>query len=163
MQRASSWHLRSRTVMVLAATLLAGSSGRAGTAQATAGQADHSEAALQTPDYAFPSGAGMLFFHVKPDKVADFEAVIARLTAALDSAQDPVRKQQASSWRILKSMESTGDNAVYVFFVDPAVAGAGYDPVKILSEAAPGEMQMLYAKLKDSVIRVERMGLIKLR
>jgi hypothetical protein len=116
-----------------------------------------------TKDYVFPSGAGILFFYVKPDKSADFEAVVARLSEALDKTQDPVRKQQAASWRILKSVELQTDSPVYVFVFDPAVVGADYDPVKVLSEAAPAELQALYAKLKDATIRVERMALVKLR
>jgi hypothetical protein len=116
-----------------------------------------------TRDYVFSSGAGMLFFYVKPDKSAEFEAVVARLSQVLDRTEDPVRKQQAASWRILKSVELQTDSPVYVFVFDPAVVGADYDPVKVLSEAAPAELQALYAKLKDATIRVERMALVKLR
>jgi hypothetical protein len=113
--------------------------------------------------YAFPSGAGMLFFYVKPDKTTDFEAVAARLGSALDGADDPVRKQQAAGWHILKSVETTKDAAIYVFVFDPAVAGADYDPVKVLSEKQPADIRALYEKLRDATIRVERMGLTKLR
>ena len=114
-------------------------------------------------DYVFSTGAGMLFFYVKPDKSAEFEAVVARLSEALDKTTDPVRKQQAASWRILKSVELQTDSPVYVFVFDPAVNGADYDPVKVLSEGAPPDLQALYAKLKDATIRVERMGLSRLR
>jgi hypothetical protein len=115
------------------------------------------------PNYAFPSGAGMLFFYVKPDRTADFEAVAARLGDALDRADDPVRKQQAASWHILKSVDVTRDAAIYVFVFDPAVVGADYDPVKLLSERQPADLQPLYEKLRDATIRVERMGLTKIR
>jgi hypothetical protein len=114
-------------------------------------------------NYAFPSGAGMLFFYVKPDRTADFEAVVTRLSEALDRAEDPIRKQQAAGWRIMKSVETTRDAAIYVFLFDPAVAGADYDPVKLLSEKQPVDIQPLYEKLRDATIRVERMGLTKLR
>ena len=113
--------------------------------------------------YAFPSGAGMLFFYVKPDRVTDFEGVVTRLTETLDRTEDPVRKQQAAGWRIMKSVESTRDAAIYVFLFDPAIAGADYDPVKILSEKQPLDIQALYDKLREATIRVERMGLTKLR
>lgn len=114
-------------------------------------------------DYVFSTGAGMLFFYVKPDKSAEFEAVVTRLSEALDKTTDPVRKQQAASWKILKSVELQTDSPVYVFVFDPAVAGADYDPVKVLSEGAPPDLQALYGKLKDATIRVERMGLARLR
>lgn len=114
-------------------------------------------------NYTFPSGAGMLFFYVKPERAADFEAVAARLGDALDRADDPVRRQQAANWRILKSVETTKDAAIYVFVFDPAVAGADYDPVKVLSERQPADLQPLYEKLRDATIRVERMGLTRVR
>ena len=114
-------------------------------------------------DYKFPSGAGLLFFYVKPDKTADFEAVVARLSEVLDKTEDPVRKPQAANWHILRSVEATPNAAIYVFMFVPAVAGADYDPIKVLGEALPTEAQGLYERLRDSVIRVERMGLGKIR
>jgi hypothetical protein len=113
--------------------------------------------------YTFPSGAGLLFFYVRPDRVADFEAVVSRLGEVLEAVQDPGRKQQAAGWRIFKSIETTRDSAIYVFSFEPAVAGADYDPVKLLGEALPSEAQALYEKLKASIVRVERMGLQKIR
>jgi hypothetical protein len=113
--------------------------------------------------YVFPSGAGMLFFYVRPDRTAEFESVLARLNEALEAAPDSVRKQQAAGWRIFKSVEATRDAAIYVFAFDPAAAGADYDPVKVLAEALPSEAQAFYEKLKSAIIRVERMGLHKLR
>jgi len=120
-------------------------------------------ASAAAPDYKFPSGAGMLFFYVKPDKAADFEAVVARLSEALDKSDDPVRKQQAANWRVLRSVEATGDSAIYVFVFIPAVTTADYDPIKVLSDALPSEVQTLYDRLRDDVIRVERMGLARVR
>jgi hypothetical protein len=114
-------------------------------------------------NYTFPSGAGMLFFYVKPDRTADFEAVVTRLGETLDRAEDPIRRQQAAGWRILRSVETTKDAAIYVFMFEPAVLGADYDPVKVLSERQPADIQQLYDKLRDATIRVERMGLTKLR
>jgi hypothetical protein len=120
-------------------------------------------APASSKDYVFSTGAGMLFFYVKPDKSAEFEAVVTRLSEALDKTADPVRKQQAAGWRILKSVELQTDSPVYVFVFDPAVVGADYDPVKVLSDGAPADLQALYAQLKDATIRVERMALVKLR
>jgi hypothetical protein len=113
--------------------------------------------------YVFPSGAGMLFFYVRPDRTADFESVLSRLNEALDTAPDAVRKQQAAGWRIFNSAEQTREAVIYVFALDPAAATADYDPVKLLADVLPGEAQALYDKLKSSIIRVERMGLQKLR
>lgn len=113
--------------------------------------------------YVFPAGAGMLFFHVRPEKTADFDAVASRINASLEQAQDPVRRQQSAGWRIYKSAEAAAEAVVYIFVFDPAVAGADYDPVKLLGEAAPAESQALYERLKSSVLRVERMALTRMR
>lgn len=116
-----------------------------------------------SPDYRFDSATGLLLFYVRPDRTADFEATVARLTQALDASTDPVRRQQAAAWRILRSMEPGRDAVVYVFLLDPVVPGADYDPVRVLSEGAPAEVQALYEKLRASVVRVERMALSRLR
>lgn len=127
-------------------------------------QAPAAPAAAQTPSYAFPSGAGVLLFYVKPDKTAQFESVLARIDEALSKTPDPARHEQAASWRIYRSVESTSrEAAVYMFVFDPAIAGADYDPVKLLSQELPAEAPSLYQTLKDAVVRVERMALTKMR
>ena len=117
----------------------------------------------QATGYTFSSPAGVLFFHVRPDRVADFEAVVSRIGSVLEQTQDPARKQQAASWRVFKSAEQTADAVVYLFFFDPAVQGADYDPVRLIGEAAPTDAQQMYERLKAATIKVERMALQKLR
>lgn len=73
------------------------------------------------------------------------------------------RKQQALDWKIYRSAEPVTDAAVYVFVFDPALTTASYDPLLLLAEVLPAEMQPLYERLKDAVIRVERMGLTKIK
>ena len=128
-----------------------------------AGAADAPAPMDARQEYAFPSGAGVLFFHVRPERAADFEAVVARLSTALDRSTDPTRRQQAASWRVYRSTEPPRDVVIYLFFFDPAVSGADYDPVKVLGEDAPAEVGPLYDRLRAAVVRVERMGLDKLR
>lgn len=113
-------------------------------------------------DYVFPAGTALLLFYVSPDHAADFEAVAARISQVLASSTDPVRRQQAASWRMFRSAEPVRGAIVYVFLLDPVVAGSDYDPVRVLTEGLPAEAQALYQKLKASVIRVERLGLTKL-
>ena len=81
----------------------------------------------------------MLFNTIKPDKTADFEAVMAKLKEALQKSADPVRKQQAASWKVFKSVEPVQGNALYLFVVDPPVKDADYTVSKILAEAFPTE------------------------
>jgi hypothetical protein len=95
----------------------------------------------------FSSDAGVMFNTIKPDKVADFEMVMGRVKEALGKSQDPLRKQQALSWRVFKGLEAgPGGNIVYVFFFDPAVKTADYTITQILTEAFPNEAQDLWAK-----------------
>jgi len=114
-------------------------------------------------EYVFPSGAGMLIFHVDPAKVADFDAVMARLKDALSKADTATRKVQATNWLIYKSAETPGETVVYLCLFDPAVITASYDPLLLLAEVLPAEVQPLYDRMKAAVVRIERMGLTKIR
>jgi hypothetical protein len=130
----------------------------------TAGRGAQPAAPAVPPSpYTFPTGAGMFIFYVKPDKAADFDGVLTRIAEVLDKSQDPARKSQAVSWRIYKSMEPAKEERVYVFTFDPASSTVDYDLVKLLSEAAPADAQGLFDRMKDDVVRVERMGLTKIR
>lgn len=103
--------------------------------------------AQDTPKRMFGSGAGMVLNFIKPDKTADFEAVIAKLKEALTTSSDPVRQQQGRSWKVFKSPDPAANNAVlYVFIIDPAVPNADYTVSMILAEAFPTEVQALYEK-----------------
>lgn len=113
--------------------------------------------------YMFESGAGLLLYYVQPAKAADFEVILGRLREALAKAEAPQRKQQALNWKIYKSAEPVTDAAVFVFAFDPALTTASYDPLLLLAEVLPAEVQPLYERLKEAIIKVERMGLTKIR
>jgi hypothetical protein len=112
-------------------------------------------------EYIFPSGAGILVFHVRPDRTAEFERVVARLAEVLSSSTDPVRQQQATGWAAFRSVEPVKDAALYVFVFDPAVPTADYDPVKLLGEAVPADAQLYYDTLRAAVLKVERLALTR--
>lgn len=114
-------------------------------------------------DYVFPTGAGLLIFHVDPLKVADFDAILLRIKDALSKADTATRKLQAANWLIYKSAEKPGESHVYLFLFDPAVTGANYDPLLVLAEILPAEVQRIYEQMKTAVLRIERMGLTKVR
>ena len=95
----------------------------------------------------FTSDAGIMFSAIKPDKTADFEAVMARVKEALGKSQDPQRKQQALSWRVFKGLETgPGGAVIYVWLLDPPVKDVEYVITDILREAFPNEAQDLWAK-----------------
>ncbi|HWB16451.1 MAG TPA: hypothetical protein VG538_08585 [Vicinamibacterales bacterium] len=130
---------------------------------AVADPASTNATATAAAAYQFPSGVGVLFFYVRPDRATDFEAIAARLDDILGRATDPLRAKQAQGWHIFKSTETPKDAVVYVFFLDPAVVDADYDPMKLVAEGAPDQAADLYRRLRDDVIRVERMGLATIR
>src|SRR5919109_934501 len=99
----------------------------------------------------FPSDAAMVLNFIKPDKTADFEAVIAKLKEALAKSEKPERKEQARSWKVFKSPDpAAGGNVLYVFIVDPPVKNADYTISNILAEAFPTEVTELYKKYGES-------------
>src|SRR6476659_5839725 len=108
--------------MVVVGAMLSATSVYAQQPAAPAGQAQQvSNARL------FPNDGGMVLNFIKPDKTADFEAVIAKLKEALAKSEKPERKQQAASWKVFKSPDpAAGGNVLYVFVIDPAVKGADY-------------------------------------
>jgi hypothetical protein len=147
-----------RGMLILCALALIGAAPSARQAPPTSGTP---ASGLQA--YSFPTGAGLLFFYVRPERTGDFERVVKRLAEVLDKTEDPARKQQAAGWRMFKSAEAPKDSVIYVFVLDPAVAAGDYDPVKVLSEGLPTEAHTLYESLKAATVRIERMGLGRLR
>ena len=99
----------------------------------------------------FASDAGLVLNFVKPDKTADFEAIMGKLRVALLKSEKPERKQQAAGWKVLKALEPGANGSVlYVFLIDPAVKGADYTVSTILAEAFPDEVQALYKQYADA-------------
>jgi len=95
----------------------------------------------------FTADAGIVFSVIKPDKTADFEAIMARVKEGLAKSQDPKRKQMALSWRVFKGLEAgPAGNVVYVWVLDPPVKDVEYTVTDILKEAFPNEAQDLWAK-----------------
>ena len=95
----------------------------------------------------FTADAGIMFSVIYPAKVADYEAVMARIKEALAKSTDPKRKQQALGWRVMKGVEAgPNGNVVYISWFDPPVKDAEYSVTDILREAFPSEAQDLWAK-----------------
>lgn len=109
------------------------------------------QAAAAPTKRVFASDAGLVLNFIKPDKTADFEAVMGKLKEALGKSDKPERKQQAASWKVFKSPDpAAGGNALYVFVIDPAVKDADYTVSTILAEGFPQEVQTLYKQYADS-------------
>jgi hypothetical protein len=118
-------------------------------AQQAAAPAQQAQAAPATR--VFANDAGMVLNFIKPDKTADFEAVVAKLKEALTKSEKPERKEQARSWKVFKSPDpAAGGNVLYVFMIDPSVKGADYTVSTILAEAFPQEVQALYKQYAEA-------------
>jgi hypothetical protein len=99
----------------------------------------------------FTGGHGMMFNYVKPGNTTDFEAVMQKLSEALQTSENAERGQQAAGWKVYRAQEPGPNNSVlYVWFMDPAVAGADYTVSTILNEAFPEEVQTLYEQFNGS-------------
>ena len=100
----------------------------------------------------FASSTGVVLNFVKPDKTADFEAVVAKLKEALEKSSNPQRKEQAAGWKVYKAAEpAAGGAALYFYVVDPVVKGADYSVSAILGEAFPPEqLTALYKQYSES-------------
>ena len=82
---------------------------------------------------------------IRPDKTADFEAVIAKLRDGLMKSDKPERRQQAAGWKIIKLSKPLPDgNIPYVHMVSPVVPGADYTVMQVLYDEFPEERQALY-------------------
>jgi pyruvate/2-oxoglutarate dehydrogenase complex dihydrolipoamide acyltransferase (E2) component len=142
---------------VSAAILLSAVPGGPLSAQApgstTAGSQEPSEHHARTAPNArvFASDAGMVLNFVKPDKTADFEAIVAKVREALQKSDKQERKQQAAGWKVFRALEPGANGSVlYVFEIDPAVKGADYTVSNILAEAFPKDVQALYKQYAEA-------------
>jgi hypothetical protein len=118
------------------------------------------------PVLGFTSAAGMVFNVIRQSSTADFEMVLGRVREALLKSENPARKQQAASWKVYKSADAAQTTkcpdgtecaaVMYIFIFEKAVPGVDYDPVKILSEAFPTEVNALYEKLKAAYITLNK-------
>jgi hypothetical protein len=98
-----------------------------------------------TASRTFLAPTGMIFQSVRPERVIDFETVIGLLNAALKQSTDPAVQAQAKGWRVFKATEPGPNNTLlYVFVIDPAVAGADYGIGRILADAYPDKIQEIW-------------------
>ena len=132
--------------------------------QPPAGQPPADAAAKKEPRMALTGPAGAFMFLIKPDQTANFEELIGKVKDALAKSENPVRKQQLAGWKVFKAAEPSGQNALYLEMIDPAVPAAEYDPLVILSEslgtqAGTPENQEMLKKYAGVFANVSRLNL----
>ncbi len=110
------------------------------------------QATAASPARVFGSNTGVVLNFIKPDKTADFEAVVAKLKEALQNSSNAQRKQQAASWKVYKSPDpGPAGSVLYVYIVDPVIKGADYAVTTILAEAfSAEELPALYKRYTEA-------------
>ena len=92
------------------------------------------------PKIGFKTNAGMLLVQIKPDQTAAFEELMSKLKPALEASTDAALKAQAS-FKVYKSAESQGGNALYVIVFDPATPSAEYNFLDMFNKTLTPEQQ----------------------
>lgn len=101
------------------------------------------------PALAFASEAGMILSPIVPTQTAVFEDVMQKVRDALAKSTDPVRRQQAESWKVYKGAEPFQGNTLYLSVMDPAVKGADYNVFDFLKETmGEGEARLLFEQFR---------------
>lgn len=132
-------------LMLTAIVVLASAGLASAQAAAQAPAAAPAQAAPAPQARVFTGDLGLMFNVIKPDKTADFEMVVGKLKEALAKSDDPVHKQMAQGWRVIKNPEPiAGGNYLYVFLIDPVVKDADYTVSRVLAKAFPAEVQELF-------------------
>lgn len=104
----------------------------------------------EQPAGTFEAPAGLILSYIKSDGRADFERVMLRLGEALADSEEEERRELLAGWRLYRAVEPGPEGEVlYVWLVDPAVAGADYAMPALLGEALPDESQELFDAFSD--------------
>jgi len=91
------------------------------------------------PKLGFTTESGLLLIQIKPDQTAAFEELIAKLKAGVAKTTDEAVKKQMAGFKIYKSSEPMGANALYVATIDPAVKDTEYELFAILQKVLTPE------------------------
>lgn len=106
----------------------------------------HAQAPAPSP-FIFPGGAGLVLNFIKPDKAADWEAMIEKIVAGLKASEKPERKAQAAAWKIYKASEQPlKEQVLYIWALEGAPTDTAYSIVAILTELFPKEAAAMYAE-----------------
>ena len=117
------------------------------------GDAAHAQAAQQSQALTFDGDTALWSVAIKPDKTADFEAIMTKVKEALMKSDKPERKQQAAGWRVVKGSRPMPDgNIVYTHVISPVVKDADYTIMAILYEANtdPTAQRALYDQYRGA-------------
>ncbi len=105
------------------------------------------------PVLALDGDAATITVLIKPDKTADFEAVLAKLKESLAKSEKPARKEQAAGWTVYKANSpGPNGNTIYVMLITPIVKGEEYDISRLIAEVFPVEVAEFFEKYKGAFV-----------
>jgi hypothetical protein len=107
--------------------------------QPPAAQAPAEGAKPAAPKLALTSPSGVLLVPIKQDQTGVFEEFAKKLKAGLAKTTDPQLLEQAKGFKIYKSAEPFGPNALYVIVIDPVVPNAEYELFAMLQKTMTPE------------------------
>ena len=108
--------------------------------------------------------AAIVSILVKPDQVKNFEETLTVLGRALGSSPNLLRRRQGAGWKVFKGAEPVNGSAIYVMSLDPVIRHTEYDPIRLIQEAYPDQIQQIYQRYREafvgqSVLRLSRVNL----
>ena len=89
------------------------------------------------PTLSVDGDAAIVTIFVRPERVVEFDSLVARLKSSLGASSNPVRRSQAEGWQVFKSLDRVQGNVPYLMRIDPAVRDQEYDLAQLLGEADP--------------------------
>lgn len=118
-----------------------------------------SASAAQAPTRAFSGQVGIIVNFVNSANTADYEGVMRAFSEALTSSDSAQRKQMGAGFKLYRAAETGPNNsAIYYSIFNPAISGAEYEPITVLSEdhltgppANGDEVRALYADYSEAL------------
>lgn len=108
-------------------------------------------AEAEPPAGTFEAPAGLILSYIKSDGSGDFERVMTSLGAALAGSEDEALRDLLAGWRLYRAREPGPEGEIlYVWLIDPAVAGADYAVPELLGAALPDESQALFDAFSEA-------------
>jgi hypothetical protein len=120
-----------------------------------------------TDGFTFPSGAGMIFWIVKPEEAEAFELVWSVIRGRLADSPKPELRAIDASLTIFQEEPVPGQDASYIFLVDPAAKGTSYSVTPFLLFESGlferPEADQLFATLQKATVRVNPVAVVSVK
>ena len=96
--------------------------------------------------------AAVITILVRPERESDFAAMLGYLGKALQGNRAAARQRQAAGWKVMKGMQPFGGNIVYVMSLDPVVPRAEYDPIRLIQESFPEDVDAIFKRYREAYV-----------